>query len=539
VIPVPTLSQLSDFSGRPAASYTGYANSALLQAAIVFTTVTEVGYNAEQDFFALTADDQLLATQGILAYADWIYLRQPYQQLIAAPVMSETIGGYCVDEETEILTADGWKDFRSLCQGQEVLTLNPLTWQSEWQPCLEVCVFPSRQREMFRVESTQFSVLATLDHRWLTRSRDSGRVRWTTSGRLNSKDRIPLAAPCADVPAEAKFSDALVEAVAWFWTEGSWNWRGRCRSVTIHQSHEANPEKCDRIRAALTQLFGCDTGSIRRSEPCACWTERVSTGKPGMRSFALSALASEVVTQHVFTDGPAHAKAVRTQFLRSLTQAQLELFIHVSLLADGCYSPNSPQLAQRSKVAAEQFALAAILAGQGVSVRRSQADMWVVTLLRRSEYCPRNAAYQPGRTSLGTVVHGGPIWCPRTSNGTWLARRRGSVYFTGNSYSKPPPVQVRNVQAQELGIGSTGVELWDTAIQYLSKRTRSNGIFFGQMECFERTGSSGDRFEQIVVRVDCHTGNLMLLGPGDFNRVDIPGFGIGINAPAFPGDPGI
>jgi hypothetical protein len=109
----------------------------------------------------------------------------------------------------------------------------------------------------------------------------------------------------------------------------------------------------------------------------------------------------------------------------------------------------------------------------------------------------------------------------------------------GYNYSKPPPVQVRNVQAQELGIGSTGVELWDTAVQYLSKRTRSNGIFFGQMECFERTSNSADRFEQIVVREDCHTGNLMILGPADFNRVDIPGFGVGINAPAFPGDPGI
>jgi hypothetical protein len=107
------------------------------------------------------------------------------------------------------------------------------------------------------------------------------------------------------------------------------------------------------------------------------------------------------------------------------------------------------------------------------------------------------------------------------------------------TYSKPPPVQVRNVQAQELGIGSTGVELWDTAVQYLSKRRRSNGVFFGQLECFERTDNSADREAQIVIRHDHRTGNLVLLGPGDFNKVDIPGFGVGINAPAFPGDPGI
>lgn len=105
------------------------------------------------------------------------------------------------------------------------------------------------------------------------------------------------------------------------------------------------------------------------------------------------------------------------------------------------------------------------------------------------------------------------------------------------SYSKPPPIQVRNVQAQELGVGSTGVELWDTAIQYLSKHTRANGLFFGQLECFEHPGDSGDRSLSIMLREDKRTGNLVILGPGDFNQVDMPGFGI--NGESFPGNPGI
>lgn len=109
----------------------------------------------------------------------------------------------------------------------------------------------------------------------------------------------------------------------------------------------------------------------------------------------------------------------------------------------------------------------------------------------------------------------------------------------GYTYSKPPPIQVRNVAAQELGVGSTGIELWDSAIQYLSKRTRANGVFFGQLECFERTNNSADRFAGIVLREDCRTGQRVILGPADFNQLDIPGFGIGINAEAFPGDPGV
>lgn len=105
------------------------------------------------------------------------------------------------------------------------------------------------------------------------------------------------------------------------------------------------------------------------------------------------------------------------------------------------------------------------------------------------------------------------------------------------TYSKPPPIQVRNVQAQELGIGSTGVELWDTAVQYLAKHLRTGGIYFGQLQCFERTDDSGDRDIGVVLRTDKRTGELVILGPGDFNQVDIPGFGI--NGESFPGDPGV
>lgn len=107
------------------------------------------------------------------------------------------------------------------------------------------------------------------------------------------------------------------------------------------------------------------------------------------------------------------------------------------------------------------------------------------------------------------------------------------------TFSKPPPIQVRNVQAQELGIGSTGIELWDTAVQYLAKHLRTGGIYFGQLECFERTNNSGDRDMSIVLRTDKRTGELVLLGPADFNQVDFPGFGGGINGENFPGNPGI
>lgn len=89
MFPVPTLQELSDYSGRPVTSYTGFGMNALVQATVAFTSLTEL-YSSQ----ALSTDDYLLARMGICAYADYLYLRQPYQQLIASPLMNETIGSY-------------------------------------------------------------------------------------------------------------------------------------------------------------------------------------------------------------------------------------------------------------------------------------------------------------------------------------------------------------------------------------------------------------------------------------------------------------
>jgi hypothetical protein len=86
---VPTVDELSQFSGRPSMSYTGFAVNALIQATIVWTALTQI-----TDPTCLSSDDQQLAQWGICAYADYVYLRQPYQQVIASPMQNESIGSY-------------------------------------------------------------------------------------------------------------------------------------------------------------------------------------------------------------------------------------------------------------------------------------------------------------------------------------------------------------------------------------------------------------------------------------------------------------
>ena len=94
--PVPVIGDLAYFTGRPESSYTGFAVSALAQAAIMFTFKTEISDPSQFGGYKniTEADAQKLATTGICEMADYLYLRQPYQQAIANPMQSETIGSY-------------------------------------------------------------------------------------------------------------------------------------------------------------------------------------------------------------------------------------------------------------------------------------------------------------------------------------------------------------------------------------------------------------------------------------------------------------
>ncbi|MEW2354972.1 hypothetical protein [Spirillospora sp. NPDC029432] len=322
--------------------------------------------------------------------------------------------GYCVDEETEILTEDGWKTFRDVRQGDAVLTLDHESGLSEWQPVREVLVFPAGPREMIRMEGRRHSSLTTPNHRWPV-ERNSGRAPrggergWATTGTLTGQDRIPVAAECADLPIEARWPDALVEAVAWFWTGG------RAEPGTGVVIRQSEGEHAERIRTSLEKLFGAP------AEDRPLWREAADGG---FVDFHLTADAGAVLLER------APDRVVRFGFLRSLTRSQLALFLEVSLLAGGGTAG--------SRARAEALQYAATLAGKATTLRRTPAGMWDVHLDRPAAFSPHAEAARGPAFRITRERYEGHVWCVRTPNATWLARRAGTVYFTGNSFSACP-----------------------------------------------------------------------------------------------------
>lgn len=376
---------------------------------------------------------------------------------IIGGVSTTGAGPYCVDTETEILTVDGWKQYDEVGPGTLVRTLNHDTGLAEWQPVESMHIFPAESRELVRMVSRDHSSLTTPNHRWPVeafRHRTGEFLRiWKTSETLASADRLIKAAPSADQPQEQKWSDDLVELVAWFYTEGTIRDSG---TIRLCQSHKVNADLCDRIAGVLRRMFGEPSDSLayeaRTDRPR--WAFHVEDRN--MR-YRLNKAASDLLLA-VSPD-----KVPTFEWLRELTTAQLHLFLNVSLMADGdgaIGAVRTPRMGQTDVRRAEAFQFAAVLAGFGTSMRpRSNGqyeDQHVVSLHAGTRTAIVAAAKKGDTASIERVTHDGIVWCPKTANASWLARRDGAVYFTGNTHTFTPATPLSKSLTLQIGIEDAG-----------------------------------------------------------------------------------
>ncbi|QBQ74862.1 portal protein [Caudovirales GX15bay] len=350
---------------------------------------------------------------------------------------------FCVDDETEVMARRGWSRFADLQVGEEILTLNTASEISEWLPCTRVHRY-DYNGEMVKMEGMMHSSLTTPNHRWwVHRKRSRGGVvaEWRTSETLTTLCSIPRAAPHGGSPVETKYTDDLVELIAWLYTEGSVTGNS-CR---IYQSRLHNATGCARIRRCLQNLFG-KPGRVREG---GLWYEAQPEGT-AVSQFLVAAEASAALLDHLADKVPT------PEFLCALTAAQLRLFVETSIDADGSRAVADGQVSfvQKDERRIRAFEMACALLGLPTNTskvmirtgRYAGTKLWRCCVIRRSDWVSplredsnRRRGVNPGsRFTVERVPYTGPVWCPSTRNGTFLARRRGTVYWTGNSMETVP-----------------------------------------------------------------------------------------------------
>lgn len=316
---------------------------------------------------------------------------------------------YCVDADTEILTRRGWLRHDEVRAGDETLGLRE-DGTASWATVNGVHTFPG-EHEVMRWKWRRHDSVSTPDHRWLV-ERTNSRISyaWTTTDQIQTNDALVCGRELVEYP-DQKYTDALVELVGWYWTEGCLHPHG---AVSIAQCPVANPENWASIQAALVSCFG--------------YAKAHGDG----RAFYVGTKGgcADAITQHA----PGKDKVLSLDFVLSLTKAQLQLLIDTSIRADGHSREQkgrhgrSDKVYQKHKASLDVLQIACQLLGRQSSLTH-QSNGWCLHIFEKARVIP----HTPARGRGEATTYRGVVWCPTTSTGTWLARRNGQVYFTGNT----------------------------------------------------------------------------------------------------------
>ena len=341
-------------------------------------------------------------------------------------------------DDTEVLTRRGWLSADDLTTDDQVLSLEPDSDELVWADVEAINIY-DWDGPMHSWESERFSALSTPDHRWVFQTKRGRRVIRTSeeiSRTTNSGALVLAGGTPTHFSTEAKYTDEFVELVGWVVTEGNLRRvdRGHGEGFSLSQNERVYPDFVARIRRLAKHYR--DLGMV--------FTENGTRDDGLVQWYGGVDLGREIRT--VLGD----SKSLLPEFLTSLTFGQANLLYNTLMDGDGdARRSHGEFFYQNNWEAMDSFQMLAMMLGKRSTARIRKKDS---TAPNGMAYTAQNdglvSVYQ-NRTHNQQNLHQrvehytGRVWCPTTSTGTWVARRKevmqdGSgkkvIYLTGNCF---------------------------------------------------------------------------------------------------------
>lgn len=392
----------------------------------------------------------------------------------------------CVDEKTEALSQRGWVTHEDLQPGDRILTFDRETRESYWEMVDSVNRYTVSGQPMVSLESRSHSSLTTPNHRWWVEPAHGGTGRWRTSGAFTTEDCVPIVVPHR-ASVEATYSDEFVELVGWWITEGH---DGDVDSGSyICQSKTANPEKCERIHQCFVKLYGSEGRSQGRG-----WNRKNFPSRPNDYCWTFG--------HQVFADlnAVAPGRVTTMEFLIKLTSAQARLLVETAMDGDGNrytvngYGPYA-RYTQKDEQAIRALEVACVLAG--VAPRTTFDSRKRVHRMSHLE----SKRIKPASARRRVESYSGVVWCPTLrENSVWLARRGGTVYYTGNSpnWWSPGNFLELGTHTDTIPVIDEAVQLTQYAVSYADASMRSKIIIASRQPDPNGSFSDGTVFTEHI-----------------------------------------
>lgn len=382
--------------------------------------------------------------------------------------------GYCLDDETEILTVDGWKKRKDFNIGEKHFTVNLKTKKLEIKVATNKIEYDFRGN-MVHFKSQNLDMMVTPNHKCIVESAKhyQSTETWVLKQAkdLDKLDYIPLSTHGWSEKLTNKYSDDFVELIGWVVTEASFE----KYLIYIYQNVGENLDRIEKLCKNLGYKY---TKYIRPHRNC---------GEIRIHSSS---------TKYIRKILEGKCKNLPMKFLLALTHDQLIILQRTMVMADG-YIPggmkkivelcdNKCNFVQKDECVADNFQTLATMVGNSSSKKQNKTvDKCYVVHIKSDGVAQK--------FSKKYEEYNGKVWCPTNDNGTIIIRRNGKVMITGQSKDEIELIRKRMNNpmkfAQEYGLEflASGRSVFD---QMIIKKQRKNILNVGDAVIDSKTGDT-------------------------------------------------
>lgn len=416
----------------------------------------------------------------------------------ALVLFDELWGVTCTDIETECYSKEGWKKYNELSIGDEIATINPTTMKFEWHPVNGINVIPY-SGQMCSFNHRRVKMLVTPNHRVFGRFRSSGQYRLddkpfefksaaeavmsyemrlpTSIGFSGTKTNKFLVPGCTyrtrnyikEIKPKEYDLEPFVKLLGYYLSEGSityYIWKDIRVPIgfAIGQRPDKHPDEYRRIKETLDEI-----GIFYRHD------------KFGFR------VQNKRLAAYFSQFGKSYDKFIPHE-IKELDQEHLEKLFLAFMDGDGWKAGMGWQTELASKRLIDDLVEVGTKIGY---IAKYMGRRWRTIKNENKTHWMYRASFSLGNITLDKrnmkVIQdwSGLVWCPSVENKTWLARKDGTVFWTGNSeltrrtYEEMTPISTipwsLRAIATYAGFINESDLLWDLYLKGVGKDEHEDG----------------------------------------------------------------
>lgn len=369
---------------------------------------------------------EMAAAMSQAAHVDYRRLRYtPFE----SQVMKRLVPFYCVPDDSEIMTRDGWKSCDDLVVGEEVLTYNVQDDCMEWQPCTDKAIFDHDQ-EIEVIQNRFQKIRCTSEHRWVVKN-SRYPAKLAPYREITNHNMLRVAAPLRR-GGDSLLTPKQARLLGWLLTDGSSRVRAR------------SPQFVESVLYQHPNKFLSEVEEVAGNK--ATWFHPDS----GTATISVEKNRKEELINLIGRDVLLKKEGLLPIIARLNYEAAKAMYDAMYKACGTVGTRTNDSFATERKGLKEAMQFLSYLLGK----RSAENKRGVCISPRRG--VKLEAKYRKKEHYKGRV------WCPQTPNGTWLMRQGRFVGITGNTFSRGAiPYALRDLMEHPGGYNAQAVRLFN------------------------------------------------------------------------------